>query len=91
MVNYSYIPDGMKEVGGKLVPLDSKNSDDLQKLLDTERGMTAILRNENSELQKELHAKEQEIKRLMLKISEMGAKPVPPGKTPRTKLDGTQA
>ena len=34
MAKYDFIPDGFKDVGGKLVPLDSGKNDDLQKLLD---------------------------------------------------------
>ena len=74
MGNFAFIPDGMKEVDGKLVPVDSNNPGDLQKLLDTVRGENELLRNDLKETQKELHAKDKEIKTLMLKISEMGSK-----------------
>ena len=70
---FAFIPDGMKQVcdikgNYSLQPVDTKNVDDMQKLLDGERAKVATFQAEIEGLHDDLKEKEQEINRLQAQI-----------------------
>lgn len=71
---FAFIPDGMKQVCNpqgiySLQPVDSKNVDDLQKLLDGERAKVATLLADIEGMHADLKEKDQENQRLRAQVA----------------------